>query len=42
MADEAARDRGIYQALKAVDDVAAALQTHLLEGTTPIPSGPPR
>jgi hypothetical protein len=31
MADEQARDRAIYQALKAVDEVAAALQTHLIE-----------
>jgi hypothetical protein len=31
MVGEAARDRAIYQALKAVDEVAAALQTHLIE-----------
>jgi hypothetical protein len=31
MVDEDARDRAIYQALKAVDEVAAALQTHLIE-----------
>jgi hypothetical protein len=31
MVDEHARDRAIYQALKAVDEVAAALQTHLIE-----------
>ena len=31
MVDEQARDRAIYQALKAVDEVAAALQTHLIE-----------
>jgi hypothetical protein len=31
MVDQHARDRAIYQALKAVDEVAAALQTHLLE-----------
>lgn len=31
MVDERARDRAIYQALKAVDEVAAALQTHLIE-----------
>jgi hypothetical protein len=31
MVDENARDRAIYQALKAVDEVAAALQTHLIE-----------
>jgi hypothetical protein len=31
MVDEDARDRAIYQALKAADEVAAALQTHLIE-----------
>ena len=31
MVDEDARDRAIYQALKAVDEVAAALQAHLIE-----------
>ena len=31
MIDDTARDRAIYQALKAVDEVAAALQTHLIE-----------
>ena len=31
MVDDAARDRAIYQALKAADEVAAALQTHLIE-----------
>jgi hypothetical protein len=31
MVDEHARDRALYQALKAVDEVAAALQTHLIE-----------
>jgi hypothetical protein len=31
MVDELARDRAIYQALKAIDEVAAALQTHLIE-----------
>jgi hypothetical protein len=31
MVDDTARDRAIYQALKAVDEVAAALQTHLIE-----------
>ena len=31
MVDETARDRAIYQALKAADEVAAALQTHLIE-----------
>ncbi len=31
MVDDAARDLAIYQALKAADEVAAALQTHLIE-----------
>jgi hypothetical protein len=31
MVDDEARDRAIYQALKAADEVAAALQTHLIE-----------
>jgi hypothetical protein len=31
MVDDAARDRAIYHALKAADEVAAALQTHLIE-----------
>ncbi len=31
MVDDTARDRAIYQALKAVDEVSAALQTHLIE-----------
>jgi hypothetical protein len=31
MIDDVARDRAIYQALKAVDEVAAALQSHLFE-----------
>jgi hypothetical protein len=31
MIEDAARDRAIYQALKAADEVAAALQTHLIE-----------
>jgi hypothetical protein len=31
MADDMARDRAIYHALKAADEVAAALQTHLIE-----------
>jgi hypothetical protein len=31
MVDEQARDRAVYQALKAIDEVAAALQTHLIE-----------
>ena len=31
MVDDTARDRAIYHALKAADEVAAALQTHLIE-----------
>jgi len=31
MVDDTARDLAIYQALKAADEVAAALQTHLIE-----------
>jgi hypothetical protein len=31
MVDDTARDRAYYHALKAVDEVAAALQTHLIE-----------
>jgi hypothetical protein len=31
MASDEARERAIYQALKAADEVAAALQTHLIE-----------
>jgi hypothetical protein len=31
MIDDTARDRAIYHALKAIDEVAAALQTHLIE-----------
>ncbi len=31
MIDDSARDRAIYQALKAADEVAAALQAHLIE-----------
>jgi hypothetical protein len=31
MVEDTARDRAIYQALKAVDEVAAALQAHLVE-----------
>ncbi len=31
MVDDVTRERAIYQALKAVDEVAAALQTHLIE-----------
>lgn len=31
MVDDTARDRAIYQTLKAADEVAAALQAHLVE-----------
>ena len=31
MVDDTARDRAIYQALKATDEVAAALQAHIIE-----------
>jgi len=31
MVDDTARDRAIYHALKAADEVAAALQAHLIE-----------
>ena len=31
MVDDTARDRAIYHALKAAGEVAAALQTHLIE-----------
>jgi hypothetical protein len=31
MTEDTARDRAIYHALKAADEVAAALQTHLIE-----------
>jgi hypothetical protein len=31
MVDDTARDQAIYQALKATDEVAAALQAHLVE-----------
>ena len=31
MVDDTARDRAIYDALKASDEVAAALQAHLIE-----------
>lgn len=39
MADDIARDLGIYEALKAADEVAAALQVHLVEehGADPDP-----
>jgi hypothetical protein len=31
MADDMARDRAIYHSLKAADEIAAALQAHLIE-----------
>jgi hypothetical protein len=31
MVDDTARDRAVYDALKAADEVAAALQAHLIE-----------
>lgn len=31
MVDDTDRERAIYHALKAIDEVAAALQTHLIE-----------
>jgi hypothetical protein len=31
MVDDTARDQAIYQALKAADEIAAALQAHLIE-----------
>jgi lipoate synthase len=31
MVDDVARERAIYQALKAADEVAAAIQAHLVE-----------
>jgi hypothetical protein len=31
MVDDTARDRAIYHALKAADEIAAALQAHLIE-----------
>ena len=31
MMDDIARERAIYQALKAADEIAAALQAHLIE-----------
>jgi hypothetical protein len=31
MVDDTARERAIYQALKAADEIAAALQAHLIE-----------
>src|SRR5215471_18667433 len=42
MVDDAARDRAIYHALKAADEIAAALQTHLIEehGADPERSAP--
>jgi hypothetical protein len=43
MVDDVARDRAIYHALKAADEVAAALQTHLIEqhGADPDRTAPP-
>jgi cytoskeletal protein RodZ len=43
MVDDTARDRAIYHALKAADEVAAALQTHLIEehGADPERAAPP-
>ena len=43
MVDDEARDRAIYHALKAADEVAAALQTHLIEehGADPERGAPP-
>jgi hypothetical protein len=42
MVDQTARDQAIYHALKAADEVAAALQTHLIEehGADPNPAAP--
>lgn len=42
MVDDIARDQAIYDALKAVDEVGAALQTHLVEehGADPDPDAP--
>src|SRR5215831_4156513 len=42
MVDNIARDQAIYQALKAADEVAAALQAHLVEehGADPERSAP--
>jgi hypothetical protein len=31
MVEDVARDRAIYQALKAADEIAAAIQAHLIE-----------
>jgi hypothetical protein len=43
MVDDAARDQAIYHALKAADEVAAALQAHLVEehGADPERAAPP-
>jgi hypothetical protein len=43
MVDDTARDRAVYQALKATDEVAAALQAHLIEehGADPDRATPP-
>jgi hypothetical protein len=35
MVDDAAKERAIYQALKAGDEIAAALQAHLLDKPRP-------
>jgi hypothetical protein len=42
MADDTASARAVYQALKAADEIAAALQTHLIEehGADPDRSAP--
>ena len=42
MVNDIARDRAIYHALKAADEIAAALQTHLIEehGADPDRSAP--
>jgi len=42
MVDDTARDRAIYHALKAADEVAAALQAHLIEEHGLIRTGLPR
>jgi hypothetical protein len=43
MVDDNAREHAIYQALKAADEIAAALQTHLIEehGADPDRAAPP-
>ncbi len=42
MSDDTTRDQAIYQALKAADEVGAALQAHLVEehGADPDPGAP--